>query len=66
YTWAGIYLSLGAPYWIGWAMAVGCAVYHFTLIRGRKPESCFAAFRHNNWLGGLLFSGVALSYLFRD
>lgn len=24
---------------------------------------CFAAFRHNNWLGGVLFAGIAVHYL---
>jgi 4-hydroxybenzoate polyprenyltransferase len=23
---------------------------------------CFAAFKHNNWLGGMLFAGIALHY----
>ncbi|MGV8898054.1 MAG: 4-hydroxybenzoate octaprenyltransferase [Burkholderiaceae bacterium] len=42
--------------------AAGCAVYHYTLIRSRDRMRCFAAFRHNNWLGACIFAGVALDY----
>ena len=42
--------------------AAGCAVYHYTLIRHRERMACFAAFRHNNWLGGALFAGIAAHY----
>lgn len=49
----------------GWLLAAGCAVYHYTLIRERDRMRCFAAFRHNNWLGALLFAGVALDYALR-
>ncbi len=47
----------------GLAVALGCAVYHYTLIRGRERMPCFAAFRHNNWLGAAVFAGIALNYL---
>jgi 4-hydroxybenzoate polyprenyltransferase len=64
----GIYLRIGLtlgfawPYWLGWAAAGGCAIYHYTLIRERDRMACFAAFRHNNWLGGALFAGIAAHY----
>ena len=40
------------------------AIYHYTLIRSRERMRCFAAFRHNNWLGAALFAGVALDYAY--
>lgn len=49
----------------GLLVAVFCAVYHYTLIRDRGRAGCFAAFRHNNWLGAAIFGGVALDYLLR-
>jgi 4-hydroxybenzoate polyprenyltransferase len=41
------------------------AIYHYTLIRDRDPAACLYAFRHNNWLGGVIFAGVALDYALR-
>lgn len=46
----------------GIAVAAAIALYHYTLIRGRDRMQCFAAFRHNNWLGAAMFIGVALDY----
>lgn len=46
----------------GIVVAVACALYHYTLIRTRDRMRCFAAFRHNNWLGAAIFAGVALDY----
>jgi 4-hydroxybenzoate polyprenyltransferase len=62
YVGIGVALSFGVLYWIGLAAAAGCAVYHYTLIKDRERMPCFAAFRHNNWLGGALFAGVAAHY----
>ncbi len=42
------------------AVALGQVVWHFTLIRTRSREGCFAAFRANHWLGFTVFVGVAL------
>jgi len=55
---------LGLRWWFvgGVTVAAGMALYHYTLIRNRDRMGCFAAFRHNNWLGAALFAGVALDY----
>ncbi|BEU22559.1 4-hydroxybenzoate octaprenyltransferase [Paraburkholderia sp. 22B1P] len=62
YVGIGVALGFGVLYWIGLAAAVGCAVYHYTLIKDRERMPCFAAFRHNNWLGAALFAGIAAHY----
>ncbi|MEK6349882.1 MAG: 4-hydroxybenzoate octaprenyltransferase [Burkholderia sp.] len=62
YVWIGMVQHFGLVYWLGWAVAAGCAVYHYTLIKDRDRMKCFAAFHHNNWLGGALFVGIALHY----
>ncbi len=58
---------MGLRWWFvgGIAVAAAMALYHYTLIRERDRMRCFAAFRHNNWLGAALFGGVALDYAFR-
>ena len=67
-------IFLGIVFAVGWqaglrgwfaggiAAAAVCAGYHYFLIRNRERMACFAAFRHNNWLGALVFAGIALNY----
>lgn len=62
---SGWQLGLGSWFYAGIVLAAGCASYHYFLIRGRDRMRCFAAFRHNNWLGAAIFSGVALDYFLR-
>jgi 4-hydroxybenzoate polyprenyltransferase len=62
YAALAVALHFGWLFWAGWAAAVGCALYHYTLIRGRERMPCFKAFLHNNWLGGVLFAGIAAHY----
>ena len=59
----GVYLGFGWPFWLGMAVAVSFAIYHYFLIRARERMPCFAAFRHNNWLGAAVFAGIAGQYL---
>jgi 4-hydroxybenzoate polyprenyltransferase len=56
--------QLGLRWWFvaGIAVAAAMALWHYTLIRDRDRMRCFAAFRHNNWLGAAVFAGVALDY----
>ena len=65
-AWFGIALRLGWPYHAGLAAAAGMMLYHYTLIRERTREGCFRAFRHNNWVGLVIFAGIAFSYLLHD
>ncbi len=69
--------SLGLIFVVGWQsglrgwfgagmlLALGCALYHYRLIRSRERAGCFAAFRHNNWLGAAIFGGIVLDYALR-
>lgn len=59
---AGILLAMGIAYYVGLAVAAMMMGYHYFLIRGRTRERCFKAFMHNNWVGAVIFSGIALSY----
>lgn len=59
---AGVMARLGWPYYAGLAAAAALMGYHFTLIRARSREGCFAAFRHNNWVGAAIFAGIAAHY----
>lgn len=58
--WVANIANLSNYFLIGWFAALACAIYHMKLVSTRKREECFLAFRHNNWLGGFLFLGIAL------
>jgi 4-hydroxybenzoate polyprenyltransferase len=60
----GLNLSLAWPYYLGLLVAAAMMGYHWLLIRERSREGCFKAFRHNNWVGGVIFAGIALSYFY--
>ncbi len=62
-AWAGLSAGRGWIFLGGLAVALGIALYHYTLIRERDRARCFKAFLHNNWLGGAIFAGLALDYL---
>ncbi len=62
---AGWQMKLGGWFFAGWCGAALCVVHHYKLIRNRERESCFQAFRHNNWLGAFIFAGIVLDYALR-
>ncbi len=57
---AGQRTGLGWLYHAGLAAAAALCAYQQWLIRKRTREGCFAAFLNNNWLGMVVFLGVAL------
>lgn len=59
-AWVAQLANLSHYFWVGWGLALACAIYHIKLISTRQRDDCFKAFRHNNWLGGFLFLGILL------
>jgi len=38
--------------------------YQWSKTRTRDPQMCFWAFRHNRWVGVILFLGIFMAYSF--
>lgn len=62
---AGTRAQLAWPYFVGLAAAAGLFGYQQWLIRARDRMACFAAFRHNNWVGLVLWVGLAMALAVR-
>ena len=60
-AWVGVGLHFRWPFYVALAAAAATMLYHYTLIRGRSREGCFRAFRHNNWVGLVIFAGIAIA-----
>ena len=60
----GVEYGRGLAYCLGLVTAAGMMLVHYRWIRTREREACFRAFNHNNWVGGVIFAGLALDYLF--
>ena len=59
----GIKADLQWPYWLAIGGTVALFYRQQTLIADRDEQGCFAAFKNNNWVGLLVFFGIAGSYL---
>ena len=57
--------AMGQYYWLGLGLACVLVVYQFGLARGRERDACFRAFLHNNWVGMVLFAGIAADFALR-
>lgn len=51
--------ALGPVYLGALGLAVVLVLWQFQIARTREPAACFRAFRHNNWVGLLIFVGIA-------
>ena len=56
-----IVFNLGVFYYISLILTVFLMVYHQKLIKNREKSACFNAFLHNNYIGLIIFCGIALS-----
>ena len=61
----GVMAERGTAWFVGLLVAAAIALHHYTLIRERERDACFKAFRHNNWLGAVVFAGIFVDQLLR-
>lgn len=55
--------QMNLTYYAGLMVAVGLITYQYILIRNRDRALCFKAFLHNNWVGMVVFAGIAFDFL---
>lgn len=58
----GQWQQMSLVYYAGLMIATGLIAYQYTLIRNRDRALCFKAFLHNNWVGMVVFIGIALDF----
>ncbi|MEX0960818.1 MAG: 4-hydroxybenzoate octaprenyltransferase [Burkholderiales bacterium] len=56
--------GLGLYYFCGIGFAAALAASQYLLIRERTREGCFRAFRHNNWVGAMVFAALVAEFSF--
>jgi 4-hydroxybenzoate polyprenyltransferase len=52
--------GLGFVYMASLGVAAGFIAWQFAVARDRRPENCFRAFLGNQWVGFVVFLGIAL------
>ena len=63
--WVAEMMKLSIWFYLGWTLALVCAIYELRLVATRERDACFKAFLHNNWLGAFLFMGIVLGLAFK-
>lgn len=58
-AWIGWWQMRDVIYFTGLAVAVVLVLHQYRLMRGRTRDGCFRAFLNNNWVGCVIFIGVA-------
>lgn len=62
-AWVGVLSQLCAGFWASLVLAAGFFIYQHYLIRERDRWKSLQAFLNNNWVGLVLFMGIALDYV---
>lgn len=60
--WVGFLAGLNGWFWLSLVVAAGFFIYQQYLIRNRDRWLSLWAFLNNNWVGLVIFIGIALSY----
>lgn len=60
----GVQLKFGWFYYSGLILAAALFGYQQFIVRERDKAQCFKAFLNNNWVGMVIFFGIALQYAF--
>jgi 4-hydroxybenzoate polyprenyltransferase len=55
--------ELGINYYLSLAVAAGFIAWQFHHAKTRERDACFAAFLNNQWVGCVIFIGIALDFL---
>lgn len=58
--------ELGTVFYLGLVVAAGLFIYQQWLIRFRVREACFKAFLNNNWVGVVIFVGIAVDFALKQ
>ena len=61
-TWIGWLQLRGGWYFAGLTVATLLILWQYRLIRMRTRGGCFSAFLNNNWVGCVIFAGIALDW----
>ncbi len=61
-TWIGMINDRGSIFYLSILIASGFAIYQQFLTLNREPQKCLQAFLNNNWLGMIIFIGIAIDY----
>lgn len=64
-AYVGKFMGFGKNYFTGLAVTFALVCWQYVLIKSRDKSRCFKAFLHNNWIGLVLFIGLAAEYYFR-
>ena len=62
-VWVGYLAQLGGAFYWSLLLAGALFIHQQKQIAGREREACFKAFLQNNYVGLVVFIGIALSYL---
>ena len=60
--WIGHGRGCGPVFFLALGIAAGIMAVHYRWIRRRERMACFKAFLHNNYVGAVIFVGIALDF----